>query len=86
MTEREAFAAPHHARPGVYSSATWPATQPMCQHHELSYADPAPGLVLLACLTPAAEGGVTGLADAGDVLDGPALRRGRPLRAATDGC
>jgi alpha-ketoglutarate-dependent taurine dioxygenase len=69
MTEREAFAARTTHTPGVYSSATWPATEPMCQHHELSYADPAPGLVLLACLTPAAEGGTTGLADAGDVLD-----------------
>ena len=41
----------------------------MCQHHELSYALPAPGLVMLACVTPATEGGVTGLADAGDVLE-----------------
>jgi len=41
----------------------------MCQHHELSYALPAPGLLMLACVTPATEGGVTGLADAGEVLD-----------------
>ena len=69
MTEREAFAARATLAAGVYSSATWQASQPMCQHHELSYALPAPGLVMLACVTPATEGGVTGLADAGDVLE-----------------
>jgi alpha-ketoglutarate-dependent taurine dioxygenase len=69
MTEREAFAARTRRAPGVYSSATWPATQPMCQHHELSYAAPSPGVMLVACLNPAAEGGTTGIADAGDVLD-----------------
>lgn len=69
MTEREAFVVRTSHAPGVYPSATWPANQPMCQHHELSYADPTPGLVLLACLTPAAEGGATGLADANEVLD-----------------
>ncbi len=36
MTEREGFAARASLGPRVYSSATWPATQPMCQHHELA--------------------------------------------------
>ncbi len=36
MTEKEAFA-PRERQPGLYSSATWPANQPMCMHHELSY-------------------------------------------------
>ena len=69
MTEREALASRTRVVSGVYSSATWPATQPMCQHHELSYALPAPGLLMMACVTPAAEGGVTGLADSADVLE-----------------
>ena len=69
MAEREALAARAPLARGVYSSANWPPTQPMCQHHEVSYALPAPGLLMLACVTPAAEGGVTGLADAADVLD-----------------
>jgi len=68
MVEREAFAARTEHRPRLYSSSTWPATQPMCHHHELSYADPTPGLVLFACLTPADTGGTITLADAVAVL------------------
>lgn len=68
MTEREAFAARSSYAPGVYSSATWPANQPMCMHHELSYTLHAPGLLLLACLTAPAAGGVTGVADSQAVL------------------
>ena len=37
MTEKEAFARRQVYADGVYSSATWPANQPMCMHHELSY-------------------------------------------------
>ena len=37
MIEREAFARRQVYADGVYSSATWPANQPMCMHHELSY-------------------------------------------------
>jgi len=70
MVEREAFAARTEPRPRVYSSSAWPATEPMCHHHELSYADPAPGLVLFACLAPGDAGGTITLADAAAVLSG----------------
>ncbi|MER6328282.1 TauD/TfdA family dioxygenase [Streptomyces sp. NPDC001034] len=69
MTEREAFA-PREARgPGVYTSTPWPANQPMCMHHELSYTLDVPSLMLFACLTAPAEGGATAVADAEEVLD-----------------
>ncbi|MEV5321416.1 TauD/TfdA family dioxygenase [Streptomyces sp. NPDC052687] len=68
MTEREAFAPRESHGPGLYSSASWPANQPMCMHHELSYALDVPGLLLCACLTAPAEGGATALADAEQVL------------------
>jgi alpha-ketoglutarate-dependent taurine dioxygenase len=68
MTEREAFAPRQSHGPGLYSSATWPANQPMCMHHELSYALDVPGLLLCACLTAPEEGGATALADAEEVL------------------
>ncbi|MER5296597.1 MULTISPECIES: TauD/TfdA family dioxygenase [Streptomyces] len=70
MTEREGFAPrdPYGA-PGVYSSSHWPADQPMCMHHELSYAARAPRLLAFACVTPPASGGVTALADARAVLN-----------------
>ncbi|MEV7525393.1 TauD/TfdA family dioxygenase [Streptomyces sp. NPDC091371] len=69
MTDTESFA-PRQARtPGVYSSTVWPANQPMCMHHELSYTHSPPGLLLLACLTAPATGGATTLADAAAVLD-----------------
>src|SRR6266581_1727493 len=32
------------------SSSKWPPNQPMCMHHELSYALEPPGLMLFACL------------------------------------
>ncbi|POX48120.1 TauD/TfdA family dioxygenase [Streptomyces sp. Ru72] len=68
MTEREAFAPrqTHGAR--LYSSATWPANQPMCMHHELSYTLQCPGLMLFACLTAPDQGGATAVADAEEVL------------------
>ncbi|MFK4148691.1 TauD/TfdA family dioxygenase [Streptomyces sp. NPDC004065] len=68
MTEREAFAPRELHGPRVYSSTAWPANQPMCMHHELSYAHEVPGLMLFACLTAPAEGGATALADAEEVL------------------
>ena len=68
MTEREAFAPRQcHCR-GLYSSATWPANQPMCMHHELSYTLEYPGLMLFACLSAPSEGGATAVADAEEVL------------------
>ncbi|MEU6808033.1 TauD/TfdA family dioxygenase [Streptomyces sp. NPDC046831] len=68
MTEREAFAPRQVRGRGLYSSAAWPANQPMCMHHELSYALDVPGLLLFACLTAPAQGGATAVADAEAVL------------------
>ncbi|MFI5688074.1 TauD/TfdA family dioxygenase [Streptomyces sp. NPDC051636] len=68
MTEREAFAPRDTYGPGLYSSATWPANQPMCMHHELSYVLEVPGLMLFACLTAPSQGGATAVADAEEVL------------------
>ncbi|MFH0518484.1 TauD/TfdA family dioxygenase [Streptomyces sp. M41] len=67
-TEREAFAARDTHAEGVYSSSAWPANQPMCMHHELSYAVECPGLLMFACLRPPAEGGATAVADSAAVL------------------
>ncbi|MCZ7457987.1 TauD/TfdA family dioxygenase [Streptomyces sp. WMMC940] len=69
MTEREAFAARESYRDGVYSSTAWPPNQPMCMHHELSYTTTFPGLMMFACLTAPAAGGVTGVSDATAVLE-----------------
>ena len=68
MADREAFAARRGYSEGVYSSATWPANQPMCMHHELSYRTEFPGRLLFACLDAADEGGATAVADAPTVL------------------
>ncbi|MFJ8361057.1 TauD/TfdA family dioxygenase [Streptomyces sp. NPDC093984] len=68
MTEREAFAPRQTHGPRLYSSATWPANQPMCMHHELSYTLQCPGLMLFACLTAPDQGGATAVADAEEVL------------------
>jgi amino acid adenylation domain-containing protein len=69
MTETEAFAARQSYGEGVYSSSKWPANQPMCMHHELSYALEVPGLMLFACLAAPTEGGATAVADSPAVLD-----------------
>jgi alpha-ketoglutarate-dependent taurine dioxygenase len=68
MIEREAFAARRTYSDGLYSSATWPQNQPMCMHHELSYALEFPGLMMFACLGAPTEGGATSVADAEAVL------------------
>ncbi|MES4889429.1 TauD/TfdA family dioxygenase [Streptomyces sp. NPDC096012] len=68
MTEREAFAPREALGPGLYSSTTWPANQPMCMHHELSYTAEVPGLMLFVCLTAPEQGGATAVADAEQVL------------------
>lgn len=68
MTEREGFA-PRTAYPGgVYSSSHWPPDEPMCMHHELSYAAEPPGTILFACLTAPSSGGRTAVADSQRVL------------------
>ena len=68
MTEREAFAPRRSYAKGVYSSSKWPPNQPMCMHHELSYALQFPGLMLFACLIAPAAGGATPVADSPTVL------------------
>jgi alpha-ketoglutarate-dependent taurine dioxygenase len=68
MAEQEAFAPREVQADGVYSSTKWPANQPMCMHHELSYALKAPGLMMFACLTAPTAGGATAVADASAVL------------------
>ncbi|MFF4322901.1 TauD/TfdA family dioxygenase [Streptomyces sp. NPDC001568] len=69
VTEKEAFAPRQNYVDGVYSSATWPANQPMCMHHELSYALTFPSLLLFACLGAPTTGGATAVADSAAVLD-----------------
>ncbi|MCE4941688.1 TauD/TfdA family dioxygenase [Streptomyces albulus] len=69
MADRESFAPRQMYAVGVHSSSKWPQNQPMCMHHELSYALELPGLMLFACLSAPDRGGVTGLADAAAVLD-----------------
>jgi len=68
MTEKEAFAARQSYAHGVYSSSKWPPNQPMCMHHELSYAHEFPGLMLFACLVAPTDGGATPVADSPTVL------------------
>ncbi len=69
MIEKEAFARRQVYADGVYSSATWPANQPMCMHHELSYRLEVPGLMLFACLSAPTRGGATAVSDSPTVLD-----------------
>jgi alpha-ketoglutarate-dependent taurine dioxygenase len=60
MTEKEAFAPRRRYSQGVYSSSKWPPNQPMCMHHELSYALEPPSLISLPGDLPCArleEGG-----------------------------
>ena len=69
MIEREAFASRRIYSDGVYSSATWPANQPMCMHHELSYRLEFPSLLLFACLNAPTSGGATAVSDSRAVLN-----------------
>ncbi|WP_029770673.1 TauD/TfdA family dioxygenase [Pseudogulbenkiania sp. MAI-1] len=68
MIEREAFATRQRYAEGLYSSSKWPPSQPMCMHHELSYALEFPSLMLFACLTAPSAGGATPVADETAVL------------------
>ncbi|WKX69501.1 TauD/TfdA family dioxygenase [Streptomyces sp. XD-27] len=68
MPEREAFAPRRTLAPGVLSSSEWPPDEPMCMHHELSYAAQVPSLALFACLTAPGDGGATAVADSTAVL------------------
>ena len=69
MVEKEAFASRRVYSEGVYSSATWPANQPMCMHHELSYRLEVPGLLLFGCLDAPTGGGATAVSDSRAVLN-----------------
>ena len=69
MTEKEAFARRQVYADGVYSSATWPANQQMCMHHELSYRLEVPSLLLFACLGAPTRGGATAVSDSPTVLN-----------------
>lgn len=75
MPDREPFAPRVDLGGGVGSSSAWPPDQPMCMHHECSYALDPPRLIVLCCLRAPTRGGATALADAGAVLDAlpPAL-------------
>ncbi|WP_425282063.1 non-ribosomal peptide synthetase [Streptomyces albofaciens] len=83
MTERERFAPRADHGDGVYGSSEWPAAEPMCMHHELSYATEVPGLLLFGCLTAPASGGRTGVADSQAVMR--ALPAGLVDRFTRDG-
>ncbi|MCE0446771.1 TauD/TfdA family dioxygenase [Streptomyces tricolor] len=80
MTERERFAPRRSHAPGVYSSSAWPADEPMCMHHELSYAAEVPGLILFGCLTAPTSGGLTGSPTRSRCC-GCCRRAGRAVRA-----
>ncbi|HEY2981465.1 MAG TPA: TauD/TfdA family dioxygenase [Anaerolineales bacterium] len=69
MTETEAFAPRQRYAQDVYSSTKWPPNQPMCSHHELSYALEVPSLMLFACLVAPTAGGATPVADGPAVLE-----------------
>ncbi|MFG3399251.1 TauD/TfdA family dioxygenase [Streptomyces parvus] len=68
LPQTEAFAPRRPLGGPVFSSLEWPPDQPMCMHHESSYALELPRLLVIGCFTPPATGGVTGLADAEAVL------------------
>ena len=69
IDEMEAFAPRRRYAPQVYGSSKWPPKQPMCMHHELSYALEPPGLMLFACLVAPLNGGATTVADGPTILD-----------------
>jgi alpha-ketoglutarate-dependent taurine dioxygenase len=69
LTDLETFAPRPKYADGVYAATPWPAHQPMCMHHELSYRLEVPSLLMFACLQAPRTGGATGLADASRVLD-----------------
>ncbi|HZN63559.1 MAG TPA: TauD/TfdA family dioxygenase [Planctomycetota bacterium] len=69
MIETEAFTPRQRHSERVYSSSKWPPNQPMCMHHELSYAIEPPRLMLFACLQAPTKGGATPVADASAVLE-----------------
>ncbi|SFO08696.1 Taurine catabolism dioxygenase TauD, TfdA family [Pseudonocardia ammonioxydans] len=83
MPEREAFAPRGSYTDRVYSATRWPPGLPLCPHHELSYRDRFPGLMMFVCLTPPVLGGATVLVDSSTVLE--ALPASLVSRCARDG-
>lgn len=69
MEDQEAFAEREPLPGDVYSSSSWPASQQMCMHHELSYRLEFPAFMTFACLQAADDGGEIGIADSTEVLD-----------------
>ena len=68
MSETETFAPRRRYADGVYSASKWPPNQPMCLHHELSYALEFPSLIAFACLVAPVAEGATPVADSPAVL------------------
>lgn len=69
IPEYECFAPREILGPNLYSGTKWPADQPMCMHHELSYARRVPNILVFGCVRAPNIGGETALADAQDVFD-----------------
>jgi hypothetical protein len=69
MVERDPFTTRTRYAPGVYSCSAWPSDQVMCMHHENSYGQEFPGLLVFCCATAPRRGGATVLVDAAKVLD-----------------
>lgn len=69
VPDREGFARRRALGPEVFSTLEWPAQQPMCMHHEMSYALTFPGSLTIGCLTSSHTGGATALADAERMLE-----------------
>lgn len=69
MLEREGFAPRDSYAEAVYSATKWPADEPICMHHELSYASEVPGRIVFGCLKAPVKGGATQVADGHAVLN-----------------
>ncbi|TSB31516.1 TauD/TfdA family dioxygenase [Streptomyces benahoarensis] len=68
MVERERFSPRREYQRAVYSSSEWPSDEPICMHHELSYAAEVPAFALFGALAVPREGGATAVADSQEVL------------------
>lgn len=69
MLEREGFAPRDSYGEAIYSATKWPPDEPICMHHELSYAYEVPSRILFGCLKAPAKGGATQIADGHAVLE-----------------
>lgn len=83
MVDMEAVATREEYSDGVYGATPWPPNQPMCMHHEMSYAREPAGLMMFACLTAPTSGGATAVSDASKILE--ALPADLVNRVAQDG-